>query len=447
MQNKINLISDNFVVIGAGDTGRSIVAYLQYHKSSILRVLDTRDNPPKFEGVEVVCGNLDYNNIKDADVVVISPGISIYEPVLQHAIHSGIKVIGDIEVFAQAIEQWTSKIIGITGSNGKTTVTSLTGYLCEQLGFKTLIAGNIGTPVLDAWIKIEADKNYPDVIVLELSSFQLETIHSLNYDSSVVLNISEDHLDRYRDLLEYAYIKANIFNSSKYQILNADDVLVMSMARTHLDKSIFAQDAADFCLSKIDGKTYLQVFGKNVLLVDDLQLVGKHNYMNVLASFALLHGAHLLNNKAYEIVVNFAGLEHRMQKIIEKHGVLYIEDSKGTNVGAVVAGVGGIERPINLILGGDGKGQDFSPLRQLVIEKCRSVAIIGQDANLIANTLSGIDNVIKFATLQEAVKFAISHAMSGDAVVLSPACASWDMFDNYKHRAQVFADSVYEILK
>ncbi|MDD3266711.1 MAG: UDP-N-acetylmuramoyl-L-alanine--D-glutamate ligase [Burkholderiales bacterium] len=444
---KINLKTDKFVVIGAGDTGRSIIAYLKYNGSNILRVLDTRDNPPKIANLDVIGGILNYENIKDATTVIISPGVSIYEPVLQKALSSGIKVIGDIELFAQAIIDWKSKIIGITGSNGKTTVTSLTGYLCEKAGYKTLVAGNIGTPVLEAWLEIEKNKTYPDVIVLELSSFQLETLYSLNYDSSIVLNISEDHLDRYRDLLEYAYVKAHVFNNSQCQILNTDDQLVMAMARHDLKKLYFAETNADFCLVKIDGKTYLQIFGENVLLADDLQLVGKHNYLNVLSSFALLYGAGLLDNTIINLAKSFAGLEHRMQKVAEINGVLYIEDSKGTNVGAVIAGVGGIDRPIHLILGGDGKGQDFYPLRQLVIDKCKSVAVIGQDANLISNVLSGIENVVNFTTLPEAVRFVINNAKSGDAVILSPACASWDMFDNYKHRAQVFVDSIYEILK
>lgn len=444
---KINLKTEKFVVIGAGDTGRSIIAYLEYNESNVLRVLDTRDNPPKIGNLDVIGGMLKYENITDATVIVISPGVSIYEPVLQQALYSGIKVIGDIELFAQAISNWESKLIGITGSNGKTTVTSLTGFLCEKAGYNTLVAGNIGTPVLDAWLEIEQNKIYPDVIILELSSFQLETAYSLKYDSSTVLNISEDHLDRYRDLLEYAYVKANIFNNSKYQILNADDQMVMTMARQDLSKVYFAEANADFCLVKINGKTYLRVFGNNVLLADDLQLVGKHNYLNVLSSFALLHGAGLLNDTIINLAKSFEGLSHRMQKVAEINGVLYIEDSKGTNVGAVIAGVGGIDRPIHLILGGDGKGQDFYPLRQLVIDKCESVAVIGQDVDLICDVLAGTKNVAKFSTLQDAVKFVINNAKFGDAVILSPACASWDMFDNYKHRAQVFIDSIYEVLK
>lgn len=444
---KINLSTQKFVVIGAGDTGKSVIAYLQYHGAHILRVLDTRDNPPLLDGLLVIGGVFNYDNLSDADVIVISPGVSIYEDVLQQAIISGKQVVGDIELFAQAISHWNSKIIGITGSNGKTTVTSLTGYLAESCGKKTLVAGNIGTPVLTAWLQIEAMCEYPEVIVLELSSFQLETIKSLQLDSATVLNISEDHLDRYRDLLEYAYIKANIFNNCKYQVLNADDLLVKAMLRPDIPHVYFAESAANYSLSSDNQNTYLEINGMRALDVNQLQLVGRHNYMNVLASFALLSGIGLDIQELMKHVCGFAGLEHRMQKVTEHDGVLYIEDSKGTNVGAVIAGAGGIDRPIHLILGGDGKGQDFSPLRQLVINKCKSVAIIGQDADLISEVLNGVANVAKFTSLEDAVKFCINNAIKGDAVILSPACASWDMFDNYKHRAQVFIDSIYENIK
>lgn len=444
---KINLTTAKFVVIGAGETGRSIIAYLRYHSSHILRVLDTRIEPPAVEGLTVVGGELKYIDVDDADVIVISPGVSIYEPILQQALRNGKLVVGDIELFAQSITNWGSQIIGITGSNGKTTVTSLTGYLLEKTGKRTLVAGNIGTPVLSAWLQIEASCVYPEVIVLELSSFQLETTSSLNLASATVLNISEDHLDRYRDLLEYAYVKAHIFNNCAVQVLNTDDKLVMAMQRTNLKQSFFAESNARFCLSHEGTQTILQIDSKDYLDCNELQLVGRHNYLNVLASIALIDAIGIDINVLKPHLKTFAGLEHRMQKVTEHNGILFIEDSKGTNVGAVIAGVGGMDRPVHLILGGDGKGQDFAPLRELVINKCKSVAIIGQDADLLLQTLAGIANVVKFATLPEAVQFCALNAVSGDAVILSPACASWDMFNNYKHRAQVFIDSVYETIK
>lgn len=443
----INLQTMSFVVVGAGETGRSIVNYLNYHQAKIIHVLDTRVAPPQIAGIEVIGGNLIYANLIEADVVVISPGVSIYEPALQQALRSGKQVVGDIELFAQAIQDWPSKVIGITGSNGKTTVTSLTGFLAEKCGISTLVAGNIGTQVLDAWILIEQQQKYPELIVLELSSFQLETTHSLNYASSTVLNISEDHLDRYRDLLEYAYVKANIFNHSMVQVLNLADQLVMAMLRTNLTQIGFAANSLDYGLIEVENKLWLRVAGENYLPTDELQLVGRHNFMNVLACLALLAGAGYELSQFKTGLRKFAGLEHRMQKVCEQDGVLFIEDSKGTNVGAVIAGVDGIDRPIHLILGGDGKGQDFSPLRELVLRKCKSVALIGQDAAQLSDVLVDIPNVRRYTTLPEAVNACIDSAIAGDAVILSPACASWDMFTNYKQRAQVFIDSIYAYYK
>lgn len=443
----INLQTAQFIVIGAGETGRSIINYLNYHHAKILHVLDTRSSPPQIAGVKVIGGELTYANLLAADVIVISPGVSIYEPALQQALHNGRQVIGDIELFAQAIESWPSKVIGITGSNGKTTVTSLTGFLAEECGVSTLVAGNIGTPVLDAWILAEQKRQYPELIVLELSSFQLEVTYSLKYASSTVLNISEDHLDRYRDLLEYAYVKANIFNNSKVQVLNLADPIVMAMLRNNLAQIGFAANNSEYGLSEVDNKLWLRVAGENYLSTDELQLVGRHNFMNVLACLALLSGAGYALEQFKVPLSKFAGLEHRMQKICEQDGVLFIEDSKGTNVGAVIAGVDGIDRPIHLILGGDGKGQDFTPLRELVLRKCKSVALIGQDAAQLAEVLAGIPNITRHSTLPDAVNACMSLAVAGDAVILSPACASWDMFTNYKHRAQVFIDSIYAYSK
>ena len=443
----INLQTAHFVVIGAGETGRSIINYLNYHQAKLLHVLDTRVTPPQIAGVNVIGGALSYANLAAADVIVISPGVSIYEPVLQQALSAGKQVVGDIELFAQAIQTWPSKVIAISGSNGKTTVTSLTGFLAESAGISTLVAGNIGTPVLEAWILAEQRQQYPELIVLELSSFQLEVTYSLQCVSSSVLNISEDHLDRYRDLLEYAYVKANIFNHSQVQVLNQADPLVMAMLRSNLAQITFAANDPNFGLSKIAGKLWLKAAGEMYLATDELQLVGRHNYMNVLASLALLDAAGYALEPFKRGLTKFAGLEHRMQKVCEQDGVLFIEDSKGTNVGAVIAGVDGIDRPIHLILGGDGKGQDFTPLRELVLRKCKSVALIGQDAAKLAEVLRGCANVARYATLPEAVSACINQAMAGDAVILSPACASWDMFSNYKQRAQVFIDSIYAHLK
>lgn len=437
------MFDKNFAVIGLGDTGLSIIRYLNHKKAKIVRVFDTRETPPNTDQIELPTsfGELKYRDFNDINIIVISPGISIYEPVLQMALKNNKQVVGDIELFANEIKSWDSKVIGITGSNGKTTVTSMTGYLSCCYGLNTLIAGNIGKTVLDAYLEVVTSNNIPQVIILELSSFQLETIYNLNLDAGVVLNISEDHLDRYRDLLEYAYAKANIFNNCKVQVLNSDDTFVKAMQRHEKVCRFFGEDA-EFSLKG----NILQINGTDYLDTKELNLVGRHNYFNALVSLALLDALEIdiYNDKIKDGLRSFKGLEHRMEKVITHNGIIYIEDSKGTNVGAVVAGVSGLDCPVHLILGGDGKGQDFTPLRLLVEKKCKSVAIIGQDKLEIKKVLDGVKLPIEmFTTLPEAVSFCINNASSGDGVVLSPACASWDMFDNYKHRAKVFIESVY----
>ncbi|MFN8770989.1 MAG: UDP-N-acetylmuramoyl-L-alanine--D-glutamate ligase [Neisseriaceae bacterium] len=453
MHKKIDFKTQRFAVVGIGETGLSIINYLKFCEANIVRVFDTRDSPPNqgnLTNIELICGKLNIENFNNIDVIVISPGVSIYEEALQKAQQSGLLIVGDIELFALAIKSWKSKVIGITGSNGKTTVTTLTGHLLQSLGYKTLVAGNIGVPVLSSFLEITKSNDFPDVIVLELSSFQLESLYSLNLDSATVLNISEDHLDRYRDLLEYAYVKANIFNNCKVQIINSDDALVMAMKRQGLKTVEFGKNNVDFSLNKEDGFLYLTMQGKKILDCAKLQLIGIHNYFNVLASLALLYGAEIdiTNNRITAALMEFTGLEHRMQKVLDYNGILFIEDSKGTNVGAVVAGISGLDRPVNLILGGDGKGQDFTPLRDLVKDKCNSVAVIGQDKQGIINVLSGLNLPIEECdTLEEAIDFCYKNAIDGDSVVLSPACASWDMFRDYKHRAQIFVDYANSLVK
>ncbi|MCC2626249.1 MAG: murD [Burkholderiales bacterium] len=445
----IDFKKHKFAVIGLGDTGLSIIDYLRYQNANLTKVFDTRDTPPHREAVsayQLFCGKLEKLSFDDIDVIVISPGISIYEPVLQELITQGKIIVGDIELFALAVKDWPSKIIGITGSNGKTTVTTLTGYLADASGYTTLVAGNIGVPVLQSYIKIMQTGDIPQIIVLELSSFQLETTYSLNLVAATVLNISEDHLDRYRDLLEYAYAKSHIFNNCKTQVLNISDPLVMSMSRSACQHAFFGNEPeATYKLVKNDDGIFLNINSEAYIEGNKLGLVGLHNYQNVLASLALLSvsGIDIFSSQFKDALENFKGLEHRMQKVGVVGGITYIEDSKGTNVGAVVAGVSGLDRPVHLILGGDGKGQDFSPLVKLVANYCKSVAILGQDKYKINDVLSGLSMPIKLCdSLEECIVFCNSNAVSGEYVVLSPACASWDMFDNYKHRAQVFKDFV-----
>lgn len=454
--NAVDFKQHRFAILGLGDTGISLINYLKHQKANLVRVLDTREKPPHLdmliaENIPYHCGALEISLFDDVDVIALSPGISIYEPVLQQAIKNGKLIVGDVELFAQAICLWGSKVIGITGSNGKTTVTTLTGHLAQTVGLKTLVSGNIGTPVLNSYLEIISNNEIPEVIVLELSSFQLESLYNLKLDVATVLNISEDHLDRYRSILEYAYTKDNIFNNCSHQVLNTEDQLVMAMRRSHLPMSSFGVAGNNnFRLERIASKEYLQIEGINLLECELLNIVGTHNYLNCLASLALLNaiGVNMSDPRLISGLLSFDGVPHRMQKVLSHNNITFIEDSKGTNVGAVVAGVSGINSPVHLILGGDGKGQDFRPLRSLVDKKCSSVALIGRDKLLIQQVLLGLNVQISLCdSLEDAVKVCISQAKSGDSVVLSPACASWDMFDNYKQRAKVFVESIYENIR
>jgi UDP-N-acetylmuramoylalanine--D-glutamate ligase len=445
----INFNTDKFAIIGLGDTGLSIVKYLQYKKANITKIFDTRDNPPNqnliSDSVELYTGILNYADFSDIDILVISPGISIYDPVIVQAIHNNIYVIGDVELFAQEINNWNTKVVAITGSNGKTTVTTLLGHILTSLGYDTMVAGNIGIPVLESYLQYTNNGITPQFIVLELSSFQLETIHQLNLEVATVLNISEDHLDRYNNLLHYAYIKSTIFNNARVQVLNHDDKLVMAMNNKLKPNIKFGLNKlADYYFNLDNQNLYYQE--TQLLSATQIQLIGVHNYLNILSVFAILDGLKLdiYDDKLTEAICKFSGVEHRMQKIAIRNNITFVEDSKGTNVGATIAGVSGLNAPVNLILGGDGKGQDFQELKPLVMNKCRSVAIIGQDKDKIFAVLKSIPNVeINVCnSLEDAVLFCYNNAIAGDYVVLSPACASWDMFDNYKHRAEVFIDIV-----
>lgn len=447
----IDLQTKKFGVVGCGETGLSVIKYLIRKNLYLKKIFDTRDSPPNIEVINDLIkdksvsshfGTLDFNLIKDLDILVLSPGVSIYEKSLQMAIQNNIQIIGDIELFGIIVkEHANTKVIAITGTNGKTTVTELTGYLLKSIGKSTLIAGNIGLPVLD--ILADIDDKMPEFIVLEISSFQLETIRHLQLDVATVLNITEDHLDRYNCLLEYAYVKSQIFNNCKKMLLNLDDNFVMAMKRPQREIYYFSINnfSCDFSINN----NYLCVLEKEYLKISDLKLIGLHNYANCLASLGLLYavGIDIDNNELKNALVNFNGMPHRMQVIGKYNEVYYIEDSKGTNVGATIAGVRGLSMNVHLILGGDGKGQDFTPLYELVKNKCKSVAIIGKDKNKIYDVLKKLTIPIKcFDTLEDSIDFLSKMAQKDEAIVLSPACASWDMFNNYKHRAEVFIDYV-----
>lgn len=437
------------LVLGLGETGLSALRWLKT-QGAILSVADTREVPPGMAALntelpEVVLhtGPFSEQLFKSIDLVVVSPGVALSEPAIQAAINKGISVVGDVELFAQ-FRPATAKVIAITGSNGKTTVTSLVGEICLAAGLKTIVAGNIGLPVLDSLAMPT-----PDVYVLELSSFQLETTQSLQVDAATMLNLSEDHMDRYDSLQDYAIAKAHIFYQARTQVLNLDDAWSMLLARPKLPQVSFGlSEEAAFGLRQIDGESWLCDGKKQLINLQDLKIAGLHNAANALAATALCRAIGVDYVPIIQTLYNFKGLPHRVEWVANIDDVDYYDDSKGTNVGASCAALAGmfkdgLPQKVVLIAGGEGKGQDFSPLAQAVSANARAVVLLGRDADKIEAALlaTGIA-LYRALDLPEAVSIARKLAQSGDAVLLSPACASFDMFKNYVHRAQVFVAAV-----
>jgi UDP-N-acetylmuramoylalanine--D-glutamate ligase len=437
----------NVTVLGLGPTGLSLARYAS-KRGARVNVRDTRAEPPSLNAlreslpaVRFCSGAVDADSTRDADMVLMSPGVSIFEPGVSAAKARGVIVAGDIELFGRHIPNAT-QTIGITGSNGKTTTTALTGHLCSQAGKRTLVAGNIGNNVLDELEVIERNGVWPEVVVLELSSFQLEATSSLRCASATVLNISDDHLDRYPSLHEYAHTKANLLGQTALQVLNRDDILVRGMKRTDRAAVSFGADEPE---SGHYGLREGSLACGNDLIAssDTLRIHGRHNAMNALAALALVSPLQLSASALAQALGSFEGLPHRMALVATVEGVDYIDDSKATNVGAVVAALDGLGRKAILIVGGDGKGQDFSPLASPVREHARAVILIGADGKKIFDAIKSSGVPIMFCdTLEAAVPAAQKQAFSGDSVLLSPACASFDMFRNYGHRSAVFVDAV-----
>ncbi|MEO9385057.1 UDP-N-acetylmuramoyl-L-alanine--D-glutamate ligase [Chromobacterium phragmitis] len=437
-------------VVGLGGSGLAAARYLAAHGASV-RVADAKPSAERLAelerhlpGVEVIVGAFDDATFAGADLLVVSPGVPLANPAIADFRRAGGEVVGDIEILARAIRGDGSKVIAITGSNGKSTVTSLVGHLCEAAGLDTVVAGNIGLAVLEAQLEREQSGKRPDAWVLELSSFQLESTFTLQADAATVLNISEDHLDRYADLLDYAHAKTRVFNGTGAQILNKDDALVRAMVRPgHALKWFSLQGEADYALAVEEGRYWLSVQGEKVFDCAEMQLQGLHNAANAMAGLGLCQAIGLSLDTLLQGLKTFRGLEHRVELVDEFGGVAFIDDSKGTNVGATEAALNGMTRPVVLIAGGDGKGQDFAPLRPACQRIARAALLIGRDADKIEQALGGSGLTLeRCGTLEEATRRAAALAQPGDVVLLSPACASLDMFRNYAHRAQVFIDTV-----
>lgn len=453
----LNLLNKHFLVLGLGESGLPTVRWLLAHGASV-RVADSRSAPPalpalqaEFPFLQVSCGAFTADLLRSPmgidEQIIASPGIAVRD------LPTDKVVWGDVELFAQAIQSLPSQVVAITGANGKTTVTTLLGECCVAGGLQTVVAGNIGLAVLDALTQVEQNMAQglpaPDVFVLELSSFQLETQYSLQATAATVLNISEDHMDRYADLTAYAAAKQRIFAPNTLRVLNREDAYCVAMQQENqtLWFGLDAPMALD-AYGVVEKNARLALcLGENVLLyVDELQMTGLHNVANVLAVFALLQGIKVDIVAVLATVKAFKGLAHRVEWVKTIHGVDFFDDSKGTNVGATVAALNGMQKPIILVAGGDGKGQDFTPLATAVARICRAVILIGRDAARLRQALQSTGVMLLDALdMQEVLVLAWSQAQAGDIVLLSPACASLDMYRNYAHRAQAFIEAV-EIL-
>ncbi len=440
------------VVLGLGLTGFSLARHLAAHGARV-RVADTRPAPPfadrlaaALPDVPVATGPLDPAIFVGADLVAISPGVAKDQPAIAAAVARGAELVGDIELFARALPSG-QKVLAITGSNGKTTVTALTGALCRAAGLAAGVAGNIGDAVLDA---IPAGGRWPDVFVLELSSFQLETTASLVPVAATVLNVTENHLDRYAGMDDYAAAKARIFRNGGMQVLNRDDPRSLAMRVPGSVVQTFGAGVPEteesWGLVARGGQRddlWLARGGALLAPVADLALVGRHNALNALAALALTSAVAKIDRAVLSALLRFEGLPHRMQRIAEAGGVVYVDDSKGTTVVATRVALDGLARPVVLIAGGEGKGQDFAALKPSIDARCRAVLLIGRDAPRIERALAGTPAVVeRCGTLATAVARAVALARPGDAVLLSPACASLDQFASYVERGEAFARAV-----
>ncbi|BBP81584.1 UDP-N-acetylmuramoylalanine--D-glutamate ligase [Pseudomonas sp. Pc102] len=441
------IASDQFrIVVGLGKSGMSLVRFLA-RQGVRFAVADTRENPPElatlraqYPEVEVRCGELDVDFLCRASELYVSPGLAIATPALQEAAKRGVKLSGDIELFARHAK---APIVAISGSNAKSTVTTLVGEMAQAAGRRVAVGGNLGTPALD----LLADDI--ELYVMELSSFQLETTDRLNAEVATVLNVSEDHMDRYADMQAYHLAKHRIFRGARQVVVNRGDALSRPLVADQLPCWTFGLNKPDlrgFGLIEEEGEKYLAFQFEKLLPVRELKVRGAHNQANALAALALGHAVGLPMEPMLETLKTFTGLAHRCQWVREREGVAYYDDSKATNVGAALAAIEGLGADIDgklvLIAGGDGKGADFSGMREPVAGFCRAVVLLGRDAELIAQALGDAVPLVRVRTLDEAVSRAAELAVRGDAVLLSPACASLDMFKNFEERGRLFAQAV-----
>ncbi len=462
------LSSDSHVtVVGLGKTGLSSALFLARHGIPFV-VVDSRRDPPgltelraQLPDAVVFAGGFAAEAFAGATHLLVSPGVSLLQPEIERARRSGASVISDIDLFACMV---TAPVAAITGSNGKSTVTTLLGLMAQKAGLRAKVGGNLGTPTLDllenggsAVMSVEnkasaggtssrsALRHEPDCYVLELSSFQLERTSLLQPTAAVVLNVTPDHMDRYQDIEAYAKQKQRIFRGTGVMVLNADDPIVARMAvagRNCLRYGLSDDRGLDYGVGMIAGEEWLMRGTEPVKRSSALPLAGRHNVSNALAALALGDTMGFPLDAMRRALSEFAGLDHRMQRVAQLNGVTWINDSKATNIGACRAALEGIEGKSVLIAGGDGKGADFSELRDIIVDKVRAAVLVGRDADLFERMLNGAVTTVKADTMLQAVRHARSLARPGDTVLLSPACASLDQYADYQARGWAFVEAV-----
>lgn len=443
--------SNLHVIVGLGATGISCARYLK-SKGIPFAVTDTRKNPPHLAALQQIApevltalGQLDVTLLEKAEKIILSPGIALREPVIAEQLKRGVPVIGDIELFAQAVN---APVIAITGTNAKSTVTTLVGKMAAEAGYHVQVGGNLGIPALDLLTQHAAS----NLFVLELSSFQLETTWSLKPQVATVLNVTPDHMDRYHDFTEYQQAKSRIYQHCQIAVCNRDDPFTECNSAKLQNKFYFTLKSPkqnEFGLVLQESKTYLAFENQPLLLTHEIPVMGKHYQANALAALAIGYGFGLPIEPMLKVLREFKGLPHRCQLIRELDGVKWYNDSKGTNVGATLAAIEGLGSEVTgkliLIAGGVGKNADFSTLLPAITAYCRHIVLIGEAADELAKVIGNRIPVSFAHSMHEAVEQAAKAALSDDSVLLSPACASFDMFKNYEHRGEVFTEIVNKL--
>lgn len=438
------------LIVGMGATGLSVARHLQRHGIPFV-VTDSRAQPPQAQALAGLCDVPVHFGafasplpLKSIAEIVVSPGVSLEEPFLQEAASEEVPIIGDIELFARAInaleaEPTSPQILAITGSNGKSTVTALVAAMAEEAGKQVVAGGNFGPPALD----LLAGSH--ELYVLEVSSFQLETTTSLAPVAAVVLNVSADHMDRHGSVARYADLKARIYRNVQTAICSQDDLRVSRMAADVEQRVTFGDANGDWHLAQHRGEGWLQYHDEPLIPVVSMAMRGRHNYLNALAALALGTAVGLSRRAMCQALVQFPGLPHRCQLVASIAGVEWINDSKGTNVGAMLASLNGLEGPVVLLAGGQAKEADFVPIAPVLADKARVAILFGEDADRIAATVQTHVATQQVPDLKSAVSAAADLAYPGDSVLLSPGCASFDQFRNYVDRGEQFIAAVEEL--